>query len=201
MRAGAFDESTQGTDRAAHTQAAEDGDGDGEKQGTEGQQNRREGVAGYVGEQFDRFPYVPDRIDNHISRLEGRSFIPADAVAEGRQYKPPATERPGVPRDTSLDEFASDGESDGATPDDGADTTDAGKEGWEETATDEGTGTPNDGASDPPETEADRGSTGSLPTHEWTPSGAPCDRCGTPVSRRWRGESGDAMVCDDCKEW
>ena len=36
-------------------------------------------------------------------------------------------------------------------------------------------------------------------TATWTADGADCDRCGEPISRRWR--DGDALVCADCKDW
>jgi hypothetical protein len=95
-----------------------------------------------------------------------------------------------VARDTSLDEFAtddggrSDGDGDGSsgTVDDGID------------GSPEGSGDP--GAEGP------GGESGGVePTHQWTPTGAVCSRCGESVDRRWRADEGDGMVCDACKGW
>lgn len=36
-------------------------------------------------------------------------------------------------------------------------------------------------------------------TYAWSPVGEPCEACGAAVGRRWR--DGDALVCEDCKEW
>ena len=81
-------------------------------------------------------------------------------------------------RDSSLDDFLRDRETDG----DGDADTDASTNNAEETVTP------------------------TVSTYDWTPTGAACANCGTVVERRWRdgadsGTDAGELVCFDCKSW
>jgi hypothetical protein len=54
-------------------------------------------------------------------------------------------------------------------------------------------------AADVESADADAVADPTVPTMRWSADGAPCDACGTVVSRRWRQD--DAFVCADCKAW
>ena len=61
--------------------------------------------------------------------------------------------------------------------------------------TDEGSPNPDD-ASDADATDEDEPT---LATTTYDSDGADCEACGATVTRRWR--DGDALVCEECKEW
>lgn len=108
-------------------------------------------------------------------------------------------------RDASLDDFATDGETEdsGESPDSDPGT---GSEPVQEPTPDADPGSeldPESGANSGPD--PGEGSDPDLPpaspTHGWSPEGAVCTACEESVVRRWRSESTGGMVCDDCKEW
>jgi|AntRauTorcE11898_2_1112593.scaffolds.fasta_scaffold00009_107 formylmethanofuran dehydrogenase subunit E len=110
-----------------------------------------------------------------------------------------------MPEDRSLDEFAvpsADGEAD-ADGEATADEETGDNAGDEETDDAVAETTTDDGADDA----AVETTTGvdavdvdpAVPTATWTTDGAPCDRCGERVARRWLDD--DDLVCGACKEW
>ncbi|WP_267642090.1 DUF7573 domain-containing protein [Haloarchaeobius amylolyticus] len=103
-----------------------------------------------------------------------------------------------MPRDRSLDEFAS-GEAEAA----------AEAEPATEPTTDEGdAGGSDSGGSDTGAAEAGADTTASssgtdtdpaVTTFQWSPDGRECAECGATVDRRWR--DGSLLVCAECKTW
>ena len=105
-------------------------------------------------------------------------------TAAGGGYYNPLAAVSGHVSDRSLDEFVTDGESEGNDTDPGA-----------ATACDGATA---DADADVETTDATSVDP-AVPTMRWSGAGAACDACGATVARRWR--DGEAFVCADCKAW